>query len=232
MSTGLDFYGLTGSLSQSLENNQNLKSRSSLLLIQVAIEGRIFTRRGTLMKLKASFITLTFLCFFAFISHTNIVVAQSPQNVVWTSVVNCTVSGNSLQKTAGCNNCADAGAVSQKAITSGDGYVEFTASEQTTGRMIGLSNGNPGTTATEISYGILLSTSTRASAQEHAVYKDETGYVAGDVFRIAVVGGVVKYSKNGVVFYTSTVAPTYPLLVDTSLHTLNATLNNVVVKTN
>jgi hypothetical protein len=184
------------------------------------------------MKLKASFTTFALLFFFSFISHTNIAVAQSAQNVVWVSAVNVTVTGNSLQKTSGCNNCDDAGAVSQQTITSGDGYVEFTASEQTTGRMIGLSNGNPGTTATEISYGILLSTSTRASAQEHAVYKDETGYVAGDVFRIAVVGGVVKYSKNGVVFYTSAVAPSYPLLVDTSLHTLNATINNVVIKRN
>jgi hypothetical protein len=44
-------------------------------------------------------------------------------------------------------------------------------------------------------------------------------YTTGDVLRVAVEGGVVKYRKNGTLLYTSTVAPTYPLLVDTSLYT-------------
>jgi hypothetical protein len=41
-----------------------------------------------------------------------------------------------------------------------------------------------------------------------------------------VGGGVVKYSKNATVFYTSTQTRVYPLLVDTCLYTLGATLNN------
>jgi hypothetical protein len=53
--------------------------------------------------------------------------------------------------------------------------------------------------------------------------------VAGDIFRVEIVGGVVKYKQNGVVIYTSTVAPTYPLRVDTSLYTPNSTINNVVL---
>jgi hypothetical protein len=32
-----------------------------------------------------------------------------------------------------------------------------------------------------------------------------------------------------VVFYTSAAAPTYPLLVDTTLWSLNATINNAVI---
>jgi hypothetical protein len=39
----------------------------------------------------------------------------------------------------------------------------------------------------------------------------------------------VRYSKNGTVFYTSTQTRTYPLLVDTYLHTQSATLNGVVI---
>ncbi len=56
-------------------------------------------------------------------------------------------------------------------------------------------------------------------------------YAAGDKLRAAVVGGVVKYSKNGTVFYTSTKAPTYPLLVDAALYTQGATLSGAVIST-
>ena len=51
----------------------------------------------------------------------------------------------------------------------------------------------------------------------------------GDVLRVAVVGGVVKYSKNGTVLYTSPKAPVYPLLVDTALYSTSATLNNAMI---
>ena len=54
-------------------------------------------------------------------------------------------------------------------------------------------------------------------------------YKAGDVLRVAVVSGAVKYSKNGSVFYTSTQTPAYPLLVDSWLHDQGATLNNAVM---
>jgi len=49
------------------------------------------------------------------------------------------------------------------------------------------------------------------------------------VFRVAVVGGRVQYSRNGVVFYTSASQPTYPLLVDSTLWSVNATITNAVV---
>jgi hypothetical protein len=39
----------------------------------------------------------------------------------------------------------------------------------------------------------------------------------------------VKYLKNGTVFYTSVAAPTYPLLVDSSLYTVGATFTNTVI---
>jgi hypothetical protein len=46
---------------------------------------------------------------------------------------------------------------------------------------------------------------------------------------VAVANGIVKYSKNGIVFYTSGQTPTYPLLVDTWLFSQGATLQNVVI---
>ena len=118
--------------------------------------------------------------------------------------------------------------MSQQQITSGDGYFEFTASEASALRHAGLSNGNPGTSSSEIAFDIRLQ-SGHAEVNEKGVYLTETTFVAGDVFRVAVVSGVVKYSKNGTGFYTSTVAPTYPLQVDTSFYDLNATITNAMI---
>src|SRR6185503_1640645 len=43
------------------------------------------------------------------------------QPVVWTSAVNVAVSGSTVTKSAGCDGCFDAGAVSQQTIASGNG---------------------------------------------------------------------------------------------------------------
>jgi hypothetical protein len=65
---------------------------------------------------------------------------------------------------------------------------------------------------------------------ENGVWKTGAGaFATGDVFRISVISGVVKYSKNGTVFYTSATAPTYPLLVDTALWSGGATITNAVI---
>jgi hypothetical protein len=64
----------------------------------------------------------------------------APVNVTWANVVGISANGNSLTKTAG-SGWGNAGASSSQSIASGDGYVQFTASETTTSRMIGLSNG-------------------------------------------------------------------------------------------
>ena len=61
------------------------------------------------------------------------------------------------------------------------------------------------------------------------MYKTDTTFVPGDVFRIqAKTNKVVKYYKNGTLFYTSTLAASFPLRVDTSLNSLGATLDKVV----
>jgi hypothetical protein len=150
--------------------------------------------------------------------------------VVWTSAGGVTVNANSLTKTTATGTTS--GAVSTQQIASGDGYVEFTASETTTYRMVGLSNGNTDTSYPDIDFAIDL---TPNSGGHFYVFEKGTNrgdfgtYVTGDVFRVAVTGGIVRYSKNGTVFYTSTQTPIYPLLVDSWLYTQNATLNNVAI---
>ena len=49
------------------------------------------------------------------------------------------------------------------------------------------------------------------------------------MFRIAIESSVVKYSKNGTVFYTSGLAPVYPLQVDASLLDLGSTVGSAVI---
>jgi predicted amidohydrolase len=153
------------------------------------------------------------------------------QPVTWTSLVNVSVSGSTLTKTSGCEGCQDAGAVSVQSIPSGDGYVELTASETNTQRMIGLSRGNTDTTAADIDFAVWFWPGGGLGIRENGVYRSipTTTYVRGDVFRIAVVSGVVKYYRNGTLFFTSPKAPSYPLLVDTSFLTRGGTLTAVVI---
>ena len=134
------------------------------------------------------------------------------QNVIWTSLVNVTASGNSLQKTSGCDGCLDAGAVSTQQIYSGNGYVKFTASETDALRYIGLSRGNAGTGVRGILFAIRLQSGI-AEVRESSIYRADTTFVPGDRFRINVESGVVKYYKNGALFYRSGIQPSYPLLV-------------------
>src|SRR5205807_846040 len=58
-------------------------------------------------------------------------------------------------------------------------------------------------------------------------------YANGDVLRVAVEGGVVKYQKkvgtSYTTLYTSLVPPTYPLSVDTSLNHIGSQITNAVI---
>jgi RHS repeat-associated protein len=158
-------------------------------------------------------------------------VPQNTQNVNWTGGVGVSVVGNSITKTT-TDNWANSGAVSSQSITSGDGYVEVTASETNTFRMIGLSHGDSNQDYTDIDFAAYLA-STNLCIYEAGVSRGcVSTYTTGDTIRVAVESGVVKYKKNGVVVYTSTVSPSYPLLVDTALWNNGSTLNNVVISGN
>jgi hypothetical protein len=153
--------------------------------------------------------------------------AQTP--VTWTSLVNVSVNGTSLQKTAGCDGCEDAGAASQETL-SGDGYVEFTVGEMGTMWMAGLSHGNDDTTYADIDFGFRLNGSGYADVLEDGVYAGgDTTYVPGDVFRITIANGHVDYSKNGHYLMESTHVPQFPLLLDSSLLSIGATIDNAML---
>ncbi|HEY1992324.1 MAG TPA: hypothetical protein VGH71_07660, partial [Gammaproteobacteria bacterium] len=151
--------------------------------------------------------------------------------VAWTSLVNVAASSGSLQKTGGCDGCEDATAASQQQIALGNsGYVEFTASETNTLRSVGLANVSSGTGVANMDFAIRLQ-SGNLEVREKGIYKAGTSFVSGDVFRIAVDGGMVHYYKNGAVFYTSTVAPSSALRSSVSINSLGGTVTNAVIKT-
>jgi hypothetical protein len=117
---------------------------------------------------------------------------------VWTSPVRVAVDGNTITKTSGCEGCPDAGAVSQQTIASVGGFVEFGVSSQEY-LTVGLSNGNPGTSGSEVDFGLRFHAGSPAEVQvrESSVYKAGWVHVDGGTYKVAVEGGVVKYYQNG-----------------------------------
>ena len=152
------------------------------------------------------------------------------QSVVWTNIVNATVTGTVLQKTSGWDGVDDAGATSQQELTAGDGYAAFTVGETNTFWLAGLSRGNQGTGFADIDFAFRFNGAGWADVLENGVYAGgDTPYAAGDVFRVAVVGGRVQYFRNGKFLRESAKTPAYPLLLDTALGSLGATVRDAVL---
>jgi hypothetical protein len=153
------------------------------------------------------------------------------QPVAWTSVLHCAVTANSLQKTAGTDGAVDAGARSEQVIPSGDGYIEFTASETNKTRLIGLAHDPAGVDFTSVDFAIKLTASGVAEIRENNAYAGETEYRAGDVFRIVVENHQVKYYQNGKLFLTSLNVAADALFAKASLAHLGARIANVIIAT-
>jgi hypothetical protein len=152
--------------------------------------------------------------------------------VTWTRAVGVSVSGNNLTKTAA-PSWSNAGAVSSRSLTSGDGYVEFRATESTTRRMVGLSNGDTDQNFADIDFAVFLRQGGTLQIYEKGVLKGSFGtYAPGDLFRVSLWAGVVRYYRNGTLLYTSGQAPRLPLLVDSSLYDTVATITSAVISGN
>lgn len=153
----------------------------------------------------------------------------APQNVVWTSAINCTVNGNSVQKTSGRSDSNDAGARSEQTVTGGDVYFEFTVGETNKLLFCGLTHAASGTAFSDIDFSVKLTDFGVAEIRENNAYAGETAYRAGDVFRIAIQANVVRYYKNGGLYYTSARAPIYPLFADAVFLTAGGRVDNAVI---
>jgi outer membrane protein assembly factor BamB len=153
----------------------------------------------------------------------------SRQNVVWTNAVNCTVSGSTIEKTAGRDDTSDAAARSQQIISSGAAYVEFSVAEQNKTLFCGLTHSAIGMDYREIDFSIKLTSYSYAEVRENNDYRAETPYRVGDVFRIVADGNVVSYFKNDGLIYTSLKAPAFPLFVQANFIGLGSRIDNAVI---
>ncbi|HEX8110048.1 MAG TPA: hypothetical protein VF516_20100 [Kofleriaceae bacterium] len=135
--------------------------------------------------------------------------------MVWTSLVNTTVSGDVITKTGGQPWAEDAGAVSQQSIASGDAALQFTIDETSRFRFIGFAHTSDWHAA-NMDYSFRMQAG-HADVYEHNTWQANILIAVGDVMKIDVVGGVAHYYKNGVLQYTSAQAPVYPLGITTSM---------------
>ncbi|HEY6805045.1 MAG TPA: RHS repeat-associated core domain-containing protein [Pyrinomonadaceae bacterium] len=157
---------------------------------------------------------------------------QGTENVVWNNALGVTVSSNNLTRTASGDNWDNAGAASTQTLARGDGYFEFTAAQANKYLMCGLNNSDNDRSYAEIDFAIYLQDSGYLSVYQSGTNVYTSGasaYTTGDVFRVAIESGVVKYKKNGTVFYTSAVSPTYPLQADATIYSNGGGLTNAVV---
>jgi phage-related protein len=160
----------------------------------------------------------------AIIPATNLYPGPTCQPVSWASLVNVTATGtgNSIKKTSGAEWVWDASSVSIQQIASGDGYVQVTLNGNDPSRKhFGLGIGNSSASYDDIDFSFAV--------QNDAVWIWENNQEkvtlgnkpVGTTLKVAVEGGVVKYYVNNTVVYTSLKAPTYPLILDTSIANLN-----------
>ena len=155
--------------------------------------------------------------------------AQTPQPVQWANLVNATATGDTILKSAGCDTCADAGGTGTVAVSSIDGFVEFTPGW---GARLYAGLGSTVTADTNpalIDYAFSFWPDGGWDVRERNVYKTEGHFVDGDVFRIAIVSGTVIYYRNGTAVYSSATAPTAPLVPDTTLIGTGSIVHSAIV---
>jgi hypothetical protein len=151
------------------------------------------------------------------------------QPVAWKSPAGVTVSAHNLTKVAPIG-WGNAGAISTKSLPGGNGFVEHTVQETNTYRLIGLGRGNTDNDKDDIDFAFYTRADGMLRIYEKGIPRGPiSAYAYGDTLRVAVNGGVVRYYRNGALLYTSTTAPTYPLIVDTALYTPGATLSTVMI---
>jgi hypothetical protein len=146
--------------------------------------------------------------------------------VSWINMTKVSVSGNSLRKT-GTAYAWDAGASGITSVTSGSASVQVTADSAGYGRMFGLTHTYSGPSYTGIAYAIELQSTGVLDIYEAGQWRAEPGrYAVGDVLKVAVQQGVVRYYRNGALLYTSRVTPIYPLASGASIRDPQGQLAN------
>src|SRR5439155_19813024 len=119
----------------------------------------------------------------------------------WTNLVNVTATANSIQKTGGCDGCADAGATSQQQIASGDAYFEITLPDTTNSLTLALTSGVAAYSNDSMPFTIQTNGTGIAEVYEIGSWRAGTTQADNDVFPIVSLSGVVHYFRQGSVVY-------------------------------
>jgi hypothetical protein len=145
------------------------------------------------------------------------------------------IVGRVVTKTSG-TSAWDTGQVANQKF-SGDAAIHTKITQTDKHRAMGLSKVDVDQADDTIDFGLFFGADSVVKVIENGTFYFENGpgksiatgfgtYAIGDVFSIERVGTTIHYKKNGTTFYTSTkAAPTTDLLVDFSLHEVNASLN-------
>ena len=156
-------------------------------------------------------------------------------NDFWNTLTNVSTSGEhnrTLTKTGG-GAAWNATGVSCVVLT-GDGWVEFGTNEVSTIKLAGLSADNPDNIDTTVDYAIYLTNTASgyfAVMENGTVMTGWTGFTPIFKFKINRTGTTITYLYNSgagwTLFYTSLIASTGPLIFDSSLHSVGATLTDI-----
>lgn len=150
-------------------------------------------------------------------------------DIVWKDKVGVVSEGNKLYKTVATAAWGDAGAASVQQLPAGqNGWMEVTASETTTHRMVGLSDVNTNANYNTIDYAWYQAPNGALYIYENTASRGQFGtYKTGDILKIDRTGTVITYYQNNVLKYTSTIASSSLLMVDAAFYTQGSTLTNV-----
>lgn len=153
-------------------------------------------------------------------------------NITWVNLVNTTLSGNTLRKTAGFNDGTwDGRALSQQTIAAGDAYLEFKATGLQVYHGIGLNTGADISNEASLDFAVVFTNGSIAELRQSGVYLGETRYATGDTFRVAIEGTRVRFYRNGSALALSTIAPVYPLRVGAAFSYLNGEISAATLTT-
>jgi ELWxxDGT repeat protein len=121
------------------------------------------------------------------------------------------------------------GARSTRALLAGAGAVTWTVRADAGDVAVGFGDADGDGSLADLAFAWRLDAATRElQVYERGVRQAAVGtYAPGDRLRIAVRAGAVEYRRNGALVFTSKTAPTYPLVVDASLGSPDATLRGV-----
>lgn len=145
-------------------------------------------------------------------------------NLTWRNQSKFNKQGEAIFKTAGVSSWDGGASTMQQLPSNVDGWAEVTVGDGTV-KAWGLSDDDTDLNPSSIDYNFLVQYTT-LYIQENGVNKLTSATAQGDKLRISRVGGIVKYFKNGVLLYTSSVTSTSNLVLDVSLYTGGSAFSN------